>query len=166
MGTKFAKLLRPNERDLVKLWFEETHKARGASPEKEGRKEKGTRCISKLFTTNPNPLMKYNFGYGYYQISLCIKKLRQKLDVVHFRRLEKPNEDYSSIGMSGMLTYEDVTKRIASHLASLAGALTPLQKREKLYLLSVGYYRSGDYLKSRQLLDRCLEQTAVRKKLK
>ncbi|XP_026428340.1 ubiquitin carboxyl-terminal hydrolase 12-like [Papaver somniferum] len=36
--------------------------------------------------------------------------------VVHFRRLEKPNEDGFSLEMSGMLTYEDVTKRIASHL--------------------------------------------------
>ncbi|KAI3874253.1 hypothetical protein MKX03_014285 [Papaver bracteatum] len=52
---------------------------------------------------------------------------------------------------------EDVQRGIAMLEASLAGALTPLQKREKLYLLSVGYYRSGDYSKSRQLLDRCLE---------
>ncbi|KAI3877364.1 hypothetical protein MKX03_026421 [Papaver bracteatum] len=36
--------------------------------------------------------------------------------VVHFRRLEKPNEDGFSLQMSGMLTYEDVTKRIANHL--------------------------------------------------
>ncbi|KAI3924447.1 hypothetical protein MKW98_032648 [Papaver atlanticum] len=36
--------------------------------------------------------------------------------VVHFRRLEKPNEDGFSLEMSGMLTYEDATKRIASHL--------------------------------------------------
>ncbi|RZC77831.1 hypothetical protein C5167_002018 [Papaver somniferum] len=36
--------------------------------------------------------------------------------VVHFRRLEKPTEDGFSLEMSGMLTYEDVTKRIASHL--------------------------------------------------
>ncbi|MCL7039756.1 hypothetical protein MKW94_009908 [Papaver nudicaule] len=52
---------------------------------------------------------------------------------------------------------EDVQRGIAMLEASLAGVLTPLQKREKLYLLSVGYYRSGDYSKSRQLLDRCLE---------
>ncbi|CAN4104736.1 unnamed protein product [Withania somnifera] len=29
--------------------------------------------------------------------------------------------------------------------------------REKLYLLAVGYYRSGDFPRSRQLVDRCLE---------
>ncbi|RZC77554.1 hypothetical protein C5167_001731 [Papaver somniferum] len=33
---------------------------------------------------------------------------------------------------------EDVQRGIAMLEASLAGALTPLQKREKLYLLSVG----------------------------
>ncbi|GER52534.1 lycopene beta-cyclase [Striga asiatica] len=41
--------------------------------------------------------------------------------------------------------------------ASLTNANSPLQKREKLYLLAVGYYRSGDYSRSRQLLDKCLE---------
>ncbi|CAK9184383.1 unnamed protein product [Ilex paraguariensis] len=29
--------------------------------------------------------------------------------------------------------------------------------REKMYLLAVGYYRSGDYSRSRQLVERCLE---------
>ncbi|KAK9273841.1 hypothetical protein L1049_018653 [Liquidambar formosana] len=29
--------------------------------------------------------------------------------------------------------------------------------REKLYLLAVGYYRSDDYSRSRQLVERCLE---------
>ncbi|CAN4094905.1 unnamed protein product [Withania somnifera] len=29
--------------------------------------------------------------------------------------------------------------------------------REKLYLLAVGYYRSGDFPRSRRLVDRCLE---------
>lgn len=41
--------------------------------------------------------------------------------------------------------------------ASLAGATSPLQVREKLYLLAIGYFRSGDYSRSRQLVDRCLE---------
>ncbi|RVW92262.1 Mitochondrial fission 1 protein A [Vitis vinifera] len=36
--------------------------------------------------------------------------------------------------------------------ASLASSSSPLQKREKLYLLAVGYYRSGEYGKSRQLV--------------
>nr|KAJ0199861.1 hypothetical protein LSAT_V11C600335840 [Lactuca sativa] len=40
---------------------------------------------------------------------------------------------------------------------SLVDTNSPLQTREKMYLLAVGYYRSGDYSKSRQLVDRCLE---------
>ncbi|RRT86167.1 hypothetical protein BHE74_00002287 [Ensete ventricosum] len=41
--------------------------------------------------------------------------------------------------------------------ASLDNSASPLQSREKLYLLAVGYYRNGDYPRSRQLLERCLE---------
>ncbi|KAK4481681.1 hypothetical protein RD792_012588 [Penstemon davidsonii] len=52
---------------------------------------------------------------------------------------------------------EDVQRGIAMLEASLTNSNSPLQKREKLYLLSVGNYRSGDYSRSRQLLDQCLE---------
>ncbi|KAL6341847.1 hypothetical protein AAG906_038092 [Vitis piasezkii] len=52
---------------------------------------------------------------------------------------------------------EDVQRGIAMLEASLAGTNSPLQKREKMYLLAVGYYRSGDYSRSRQLVERCLE---------
>ncbi|KVI08117.1 mitochondrial fission 1 protein A-like [Cynara cardunculus var. scolymus] len=52
---------------------------------------------------------------------------------------------------------EDVQRGIAMLEASLAGTNNPLQMREKLYLLAVGYYRNGDYSRSRQLVDRCLE---------
>ncbi|KAL4574247.1 hypothetical protein LXL04_021074 [Taraxacum kok-saghyz] len=52
---------------------------------------------------------------------------------------------------------DDVQRGIAMLEASLAGSNSPLQAREKMYLLAVGYYRSGDYSKSRQLVDRCLE---------
>lgn len=52
---------------------------------------------------------------------------------------------------------EDVQRGIAMLEASLANTGSPLQKREKLYLLAVGYYRSGDYTRCRQLLDKCLE---------
>ncbi|CAO2195897.1 unnamed protein product [Urochloa humidicola] len=52
----------------------------------------------------------------------------------------------------------DVLRGIGMLQASLVGATTsPLQAREKLYLLAVGHYRSGDYPKSRQFLDHCLE---------
>lgn len=33
---------------------------------------------------------------------------------------------------------------------------SPLQLRETIYLLAVGYYRSGDYSKSRELVEQCL----------
>ena len=52
---------------------------------------------------------------------------------------------------------EDVQRGIAMLEASLGGSSSPLQMREKLYLLAVGYYRSGDYARSRQLVERCLE---------
>jgi len=40
--------------------------------------------------------------------------------------------------------------------ASLPSTKEPLQQREKLYLLAVGYFRNGDYSRSRDLVDRCL----------
>ncbi|KAH0712705.1 mitochondrial fission 1 protein A [Solanum tuberosum] len=52
---------------------------------------------------------------------------------------------------------EDVQRGIAMLEASLGGSNSPLQMREKIYLLAVGYYRSGDYARSRQLVERCLE---------
>ncbi|XP_029124084.1 mitochondrial fission 1 protein A isoform X1 [Elaeis guineensis] len=52
---------------------------------------------------------------------------------------------------------EDVNRGIAMLEASLDGSSSPLQTREKLYLLAVGYYRNGNYSKSRQLLEHCLE---------
>ncbi|CAA2959425.1 mitochondrial fission 1 A-like [Olea europaea subsp. europaea] len=55
---------------------------------------------------------------------------------------------------------EDVQRGIAMLEASLAGYSSSLQVRERLYLLSVGYYRSGDYSRSRQLVERCLEIAA------
>ncbi|XP_020276598.1 mitochondrial fission 1 protein A-like [Asparagus officinalis] len=52
---------------------------------------------------------------------------------------------------------EDVNRGIAMLEASLDSSNSPLQMREKLYLLAVGHYRNGDYPRSRQLLERCLE---------
>ncbi|XP_031113309.1 mitochondrial fission 1 protein A-like [Ipomoea triloba] len=52
---------------------------------------------------------------------------------------------------------EDVQRGIAMLEASLSSNCSPLQMREKLYLLSVGYYRSGEYPRSRNLVERCLE---------
>ncbi|CBI30092.3 hypothetical protein VitviT2T_012739 [Vitis vinifera] len=52
---------------------------------------------------------------------------------------------------------EDIQRGIAMLEASLTSSSSPLQKKEKLYLLAVGYYRSGEYGKSRQLVEQCLE---------
>ncbi|KAK1439544.1 hypothetical protein QVD17_05364 [Tagetes erecta] len=52
---------------------------------------------------------------------------------------------------------EDVQRGIAMLEGSLSSTSDPLQVREKMYLLAVGYYRSGDYPRSRGLVDRCLE---------
>ncbi|XP_047311780.1 mitochondrial fission 1 protein A-like [Impatiens glandulifera] len=52
---------------------------------------------------------------------------------------------------------EDVERGIAMLEAALAGANSASQKRERLYLIAVGYYRNGDYPRSRQLAEQCLE---------
>ncbi|XP_076900689.1 mitochondrial fission 1 protein A-like [Bidens hawaiensis] len=52
---------------------------------------------------------------------------------------------------------EDVQRGIAMLEGSLPNTSDALQVREKMYLLAVGYYRSGDYSRSRNLVDRCLE---------
>ncbi|XP_010273221.1 PREDICTED: mitochondrial fission 1 protein A-like [Nelumbo nucifera] len=52
---------------------------------------------------------------------------------------------------------EDVQRGIAMLEASLSSTSSPLQRREKIYLLAVGHYRSGDCSRSRQLVERCLE---------
>ncbi|XP_074591828.1 mitochondrial fission 1 protein A-like [Curcuma longa] len=52
---------------------------------------------------------------------------------------------------------EDVNRGIAMLEASLDSSASPLQTREKLYLLAVGFYRNGDYSRSRQILEQCLQ---------
>ncbi|PHT59853.1 hypothetical protein CQW23_02216 [Capsicum baccatum] len=52
---------------------------------------------------------------------------------------------------------QDVQRGIAMLEAYLANSSSPLQQREKLYLLAVGFYRSGEYSRSRELTDQCLE---------
>uniref|UniRef100_A0A6N2L4M6 Mitochondrial fission 1 protein n=1 Tax=Salix viminalis TaxID=40686 RepID=A0A6N2L4M6_SALVM len=52
---------------------------------------------------------------------------------------------------------EDVQRGIAMLDSSLGSTTSPLKLREKLYLLAVGYYRSGDYSRSRELVEDCLK---------
>uniref|UniRef100_A0A452Z041 Mitochondrial fission 1 protein n=1 Tax=Aegilops tauschii subsp. strangulata TaxID=200361 RepID=A0A452Z041_AEGTS len=56
---------------------------------------------------------------------------------------------------------DDVNRGIGMIEASLDKTTSPLQTREKLYLLAVGHYRNGNYVRSRQLADRCLELMQV-----
>ncbi|CAL5423124.1 unnamed protein product [Camellia sinensis] len=59
----------------------------------------------------------------------------------------------------GIAMLEDPCQKLnnSSLADSLANSGSPLQKWEKLYLLAVGYYRSGEYRRSRQLAEQCLE---------
>uniref|UniRef100_A0ACD5XKQ6 Uncharacterized protein n=1 Tax=Avena sativa TaxID=4498 RepID=A0ACD5XKQ6_AVESA len=52
---------------------------------------------------------------------------------------------------------EDVNRGIGMLEASLGKSNSSLQTREKLYLLAVGHYRNGDYTRSREILERCIE---------
>ncbi|KAH0454696.1 hypothetical protein IEQ34_016620 [Dendrobium chrysotoxum] len=80
-------------------------------------------------------------------------------EVANARNAENKNE--SLVRLSWALVHsrqtEDVNRGIAMLEASLDSSTSPLQTREKLYLLAVGHYRNGDYARSRQLLERCLE---------
>ncbi|OMO51689.1 Tetratricopeptide-like helical [Corchorus olitorius] len=51
---------------------------------------------------------------------------------------------------------EDIQRGIAMLEASLASTTSPLKRREKIYLLAVGYFRNGDYPRSRELVEQCL----------
>ncbi|CAN8236608.1 unnamed protein product [Cochlearia groenlandica] len=51
----------------------------------------------------------------------------------------------------------DIHRGIAMLEASVVNDTSPLKLREKLYLLAIGYYRSGDYSRSRDSVERCLE---------
>lgn len=80
-------------------------------------------------------------------------------DVAEGDSSEKRNE--SILRFSWSLVHsrqpEDVQRGIAMLEASVNKSKNVSERREKLYLLAVGYYRSGDYLRSRQLIDQCLE---------
>lgn len=106
-----------------------------------------------------------NFFSGGDSIPLCdretIAALEQEVaDATNNASQEKRAE--SIMRLSWALVHskktEDVQRGIAMLEASLANSSSgPLDKREKLYLLAVGYYRSGDYGRSRQLVEKCLE---------
>ncbi|XP_010453307.1 PREDICTED: mitochondrial fission 1 protein B [Camelina sativa] len=51
----------------------------------------------------------------------------------------------------------DIQRGVAMIEASVVNDTSAMKLREKLYLLAVGYYRSGDYSRSRDCIERCLE---------
>ncbi|CAN1170491.1 Mitochondrial fission 1 protein A, partial [Linum perenne] len=56
---------------------------------------------------------------------------------------------------------EDVQRGIAmleiAFAASLGNTTSPLKQREKLYLLAIGYFRSSEYSRSREVVEECLK---------
>ncbi|XP_009121852.1 mitochondrial fission 1 protein B [Brassica rapa] len=51
----------------------------------------------------------------------------------------------------------DIQRGIAMLEGSVVSDTSPVTLREKLYLLAIGYYRSGDFSRSRDYIERCLE---------
>ncbi|KAJ4882955.1 Mitochondrial fission 1 protein B [Raphanus sativus] len=51
----------------------------------------------------------------------------------------------------------DIQRGIAMLEGSVVSDTSPMTLREKLYLLAIGYYRSGDFSRSRDYIERCLE---------
>ncbi|KAL6498513.1 Mitochondrial fission 1 protein A [Orobanche hederae] len=80
--------------------------------------------------------------------------MRLSWALVHSR---KPEDVQRGIAMLEVYLSDLDSLDVVINKASLTNTNSPLQTREKFYLLAVGYYRSGDYARSRQLLDQCLE---------
>ncbi|KAI3906501.1 hypothetical protein MKW98_009409 [Papaver atlanticum] len=53
--------------------------------------------------------------------------------------------------------FKEGIQKLEGDRRGVLGELSPLQKREMLYLPAVGYYRDGDYATSLSYLDQCLE---------
>ncbi|CAF2135815.1 unnamed protein product [Brassica napus] len=53
--------------------------------------------------------------------------------------------------------HADIQRGISMLEASVVSDTSPMNLREKLYLLALGYYRSSDFSRSRECVERCLE---------
>ncbi|XP_020235990.1 mitochondrial fission 1 protein A [Cajanus cajan] len=105
-----------------------------------------------------------NFFGGGEQIPWCDRDViagceREVAEAANGDSEERKNE--SIMRLSWALVHsrqkEDIQRGIAMLETSLGNDKSPLHQREKLYLLAVGYYRSNDYARSRQLVEQCLE---------
>ncbi|CAH8281841.1 unnamed protein product [Eruca vesicaria subsp. sativa] len=54
-------------------------------------------------------------------------------------------------------TPADIQRGIAMLEGSVVSDTSPMKLKENLYLLAIGYYRSGDFSRSRECIERCLE---------
>ncbi|KAG2274099.1 hypothetical protein Bca4012_046359 [Brassica carinata] len=67
----------------------------------------------------------------------------------------------SIMRLSWALVYSKMPADIQRGITMLEGSVvsdtSPMTLREKLYLLAIGYYRSGDFSRSRGYVERCLE---------
>ncbi|PWA81134.1 mitochondria fission 1 protein [Artemisia annua] len=104
-----------------------------------------------------------SFFSGGDQLPWCSRGTIQVLTVQSVRRKFFSHEAKreSIIHLSRALVHSrqqvDVQRGIDMLKASLLKNSSPLEKRETIYLMAVGYYRRGDFPKSRILLDNCLE---------
>ncbi|KAL9672164.1 hypothetical protein QQ045_028413 [Rhodiola kirilowii] len=98
-----------------------------------------------------------NFFAGGDQIP-CVA--RESLKIMAFNHTKKD----CLLRLSWALVHSKHPKDVQRGIAMLEASLklkianTPLHKREIPYQLAVGYYRSGDYSRSRQLVEQCLER--------
>ncbi|KAI3866064.1 hypothetical protein MKW92_016416 [Papaver armeniacum] len=79
-------------------------------------------------------------------INDCILKLYRALVPQQAKKMSR--KEYKSL---------KVKWEIFNGYRGVLGVLSPLQKREMLYLLAVAYYRDGDYSRSLSYLNQCLE---------
>ncbi|XP_065879009.1 mitochondrial fission 1 protein A-like [Euphorbia lathyris] len=105
-----------------------------------------------------------NYFTGEHQIPWCDPDIVAGCEQeVHEAQKESSDEfkNESLVRLSWALVHsrrqEDIHRGLAMLESSLGNLTSPLKLREKLYLLAVGYYRKGDYTKSRELVEECLK---------
>ncbi|KAI5576355.1 hypothetical protein POPTR_009G047300v4 [Populus trichocarpa] len=105
-----------------------------------------------------------NFFTGADQIPWCDRDIVAGCEQEVHEAEKGPSDEFKNeciMRLSWALVHsrqtEDVHRGIAMLESSLGSTTSPLKLREKLYLLAVGYYRSGDYSRSRELVEDCLK---------
>lgn len=94
------------------------------------------------------------------RLSWALVHSRQTEDVHRGIAMLECKQKFKSISLSLSTPHTSMVfplLLILTFAASLGSTTSPLKLREKLYLLAVGYYRSGDYSRSRELVEDCLK---------